>query len=110
MIYYRSVAKKFIISFLLLTVVCFDKQVFAQDGKALFQQNCAACHSVKKDLTGPALAGVEERVTDKKLLHAWIRNNQAVLASGNKYFTDLYSKYNKTAMNLFPSLTDQEID
>ena len=109
MIHYRSIAKKLVISFLLLTVVCFDQQVFAQDGKALFQQNCASCHAVSKDLTGPALAGIEERVTDQKLLYAWIRNNQAVLATGNKYFTDLYNQWNKTPMNAFPNLTDEEI-
>lgn len=110
MSHYRSVTKKLVISILLLTVVCFDQQLFAQDGKALFQQNCASCHAVNKNLTGPALAGIEERVPDKKLLYAWIRNNQAVLATGNKYFTDLYNSYNKTAMNLFPNLTDAEID
>jgi hypothetical protein len=33
-----------------------------------------------------------------------------VLATGNKYFNDLYAAYNKTAMNLFPALTDPEID
>ncbi|KIC91100.1 cytochrome C [Flavihumibacter sp. ZG627] len=109
MIAYRSIVKKIILSVLLLTVVCFDKQVLAQDGKALFQQNCASCHAVGKDLTGPKLAGIEERVPDKKLLYAWIRNNQAVLATGNKYFTDLYNQWNKTAMNLFPNLTDEEI-
>lgn len=109
MIAYRSIVKKIILSVLLLTVVCFDKQVLAQDGKALFQQNCASCHAVSKDLTGPKLAGIEERVPDKKLLYAWIRNNQAVLATGNKYFTDLYNQWNKTAMNLYPNLTDEEI-
>jgi cytochrome c553 len=110
MSHYRSVTKQFLISILLLTVVCFDQQLFAQDGKALFQQNCASCHAVNKALTGPALAGIEERVPDKKLLYAWIRNNQAVLSTGNKYFTELYASYNKTAMNLFPNLTDGEID
>ncbi|KIC96455.1 c-type cytochrome [Flavihumibacter solisilvae] len=110
MIDYRRIAKRLVISILLLTVVCFDQQIFAQDGKALFQQNCASCHAVHKDLTGPKLAGIEERVPDKKLLHDWIRNNQAVLKSGNKYFNDLYQQYNKAAMNLFPNLTDAEID
>lgn len=61
-------------------------------------------------MTGPALKGIEERVKDKALLHAWIRNNGAVLKSGNKYFNDLYAKWNKTPMNLFPSLEDKEID
>jgi len=61
-------------------------------------------------ITGPALKGVTDRVPDKKLLHDWIKNNQKVLASGNPYFNGLYSQYNKTAMNLFPTLTDGEID
>ncbi|ULQ55539.1 c-type cytochrome [Flavihumibacter rivuli] len=109
MIHYRSNAKRFVISILFLTVFCFGTNVWAQDGKALFQQNCASCHAVNKNLTGPALAGIEERVPDKKLLYAWIRNNQAVLQTGNKYFNDLYNQYNKAAMNLFPNLTDGEI-
>lgn len=109
MISYRSVVKSVVFPLFLLTVVCFGQPLLAQDGKALFQSNCASCHAVKKALTGPALMGIEERVPDKKLLYAWIRNNQAVLATGNKYFTDLYNQHNKTAMNLFPNLTDGEI-
>ncbi|GAB2673959.1 c-type cytochrome [Flavihumibacter cheonanensis] len=109
MIHYRSILQRVALILSVLTVLCFDQGVFAQDGKALFQQNCASCHAVHKNLTGPALAGIEERVPDKKLLYDWIRNNQAVLATGNKYFTDLYAAWNKTAMNLFPNLTDEEI-
>ncbi|MCU0385427.1 MAG: c-type cytochrome [Flavihumibacter sp.] len=109
MIHYRSILQRVALILSVLTVLCFDQGVFAQDGKALFQQNCASCHAVHKNLTGPALAGIEERVPDKKLLYAWIRNSQAVLQSGNKYFNDLYLTWNKTAMNLFPNLTDEEI-
>ena len=82
----------------------------AQDGKALFQSDCASCHNPIKVVTGPALKGVSARVPDQKLLHSWIRNNAAVLASGNKYFNDLYAQYNKMPMNTFPQLTDAEID
>ena len=82
----------------------------AQDGKALFQSNCATCHNPIKQSTGPALQGVTTRVPDTKLLHAWIRNNGQVLASGNKYFNDLYLQFGKTPMNIFPGLTDAEID
>ena len=96
---------------LVLSVFCFFSiNSFAQNGQALFSQNCASCHAVHKDLTGPALAGVEERWGDKKKLHAWIHNNQAFLKTGDKYANDLYIKYNKTSMNLFPNLTDGEID
>lgn len=61
-------------------------------------------------MTGPALFQVDQRVTDKKKLHSWIRNNQAVLKTGDAYFTSLYNKWNKTPMNLFPELEDKDID
>lgn len=113
MINHRPSAPKsiFFSFFLVLLVSGFGAS--AQDiaaGKALFISNCAACHNPLKDGTGPALHGVTERVPDKALLHAWIKNNQAVLASGNKYFNDLYNSRGKAAMNLFTSLTDAEID
>lgn len=79
-------------------------------GKQIFQQNCASCHNVHKKLTGPALAGVEGRWADKKLLHQWIHNSASVLASGDKYANDLFNEYNKTAMTAFPALSNEDID
>jgi cytochrome c2 len=79
-------------------------------GAKLFYDNCAPCHKIDKDLTGPALGGIEDRVKDKKLLYAWIRNNQAVLKSGNPYFNNLYNKWDKIPMSVFPALTDKEIE
>ena len=84
--------------------------VKAQDGKTLFQTNCASCHQVHKKLTGPALAGVEDRWPNKKNLYAWIRNSAAFLKTGDAYANNLYNEYNKVAMNQFPGLTDGEID
>jgi len=85
--------------------------VQAQDGKALFQSNCASCHNPFKVITGPALKGVSERIPDKNLLHAWVHNSSKVLASGNPYFNNLFNTYNKTAMTVFGnSLTDADID
>ena len=106
----RSLAK--IVSILLFITLSssIGNQLNAQDGKALFSQNCASCHAVNKNLTGPALAGVEDRWSEKKNLYAWIKNSAAYLKTGDPYATKLYNEYNKTAMNLFPSLTDQDID
>ena len=84
--------------------------VNAQDGKTLFQTNCASCHQVHKKLTGPALAGVEDRWPNKKNLYAWIRNSAAFLKTGDVYANNLYNEYNKVAMNQFTALTDKEID
>jgi hypothetical protein len=55
-------------------------------GEVLFKRNCASCHAVNKVLTGPALAGMEERITDKKKLFDIIRNNIEVLKSGDPYY------------------------
>jgi cytochrome c551/c552 len=107
---YRHFARTFISSILFSALVLIGNRLHAQDGKALFQANCASCHNPIKEVTGPALKGVSERVPDTKLLHKWIRNNGEVLASGNKYFNDLFVKYNKTPMNIFPNLSDAEID
>ena len=106
----KSLAK--IVSVLLFITLSssIGNQLNAQDGKALFSQNCASCHAVNKKLTGPALAGVEDRWPDKKNLYAWIKNNAAFLKTGDPYANKLYNEYNKTAMNLFPSLTDKDID
>lgn len=110
MIDHRPIVKRTLLSALLIVVLSFGNKMAAQDGKALFETNCATCHKVDKDLTGPALKGIEDRVKDKKLLHEWIRNNPKVLATGDKYFTELYNRWNKTPMNVFPQLTDPEID
>jgi cytochrome c2 len=80
------------------------------EGKTLFSTNCTSCHAVNKIILGPALAGVTDRVPDRKLLHEWIKDNEKVLKSKNPYFTQLYKDYNKTSMNKFPNLTDEDID
>ena len=106
---HRPIVKKLKFTILLLSLVSLGNRLFAQDGKALFQTNCASCHSPIKQIIGPALQGVSSRVPDKALLYDWIHNNAKVLASGNKYFTDLYNQFNKTPMNTFPTLSDKEI-
>jgi mono/diheme cytochrome c family protein len=95
---------------LLSLLIFFSQLALAQNGKDLFQSNCAQCHNPVKVVTGPALKGVTSRVTDHKLLHDWIHNNTKVLASGNAYFNNLFNQYGRAPMNTFPNLTDAEID
>ncbi len=102
--------KKILLPLLFFAAVFLSGKTSAQDGKALFQSNCAQCHSPIKVVTGPALKGVTERVTDRQLLHDWIHNNQKVLSSGNVYFNNLYNQYGKAPMNVFPGLSDSAID
>ncbi|HTS43301.1 MAG TPA: c-type cytochrome [Puia sp.] len=112
MFHHRLIARKVFFNILLPTLasISISNSLFAQDGKALFQANCASCHNPVKVVIGPALQGVDTRIADKKLLHSWIKNNAAVLATHNKYFEDLYNQFNKTPMNTFPNLSDAEID
>ncbi len=110
MISIKRFAKTYFTGAILFLSLFMGTSVNAQDGKTLFQTNCAACHAVHKKLTGPALAGVEDRWPDKAKLYSWIRNSAAFLKTGDAYANNLYIEYNKTAMNQFPSLTDKEID
>lgn len=113
MIDHRPIVKSAPLTFSVLLLLSFLFNANAQDaaaGKTLFTNKCATCHGVHKPGTGPALFGVEERVGDNKKLYAWIRNNKAVLATGDPYFTAVFNQYNKTPMNTFPELTDGDID
>ena len=69
-----------LLSFFLFSYI----KVSAQDGQALFMSKCASCHAANMttNLTGPALAGVEERWPEKDKLHAWIRNSTKLIKTG----------------------------
>lgn len=77
-------------------------------GKKLFYAKCASCHMVNKDMTGPALKGVEDRWPDKQKLYAFIRNSEAVIKE-DKYARELWLQWNQTAMLPHPDLTDSDI-
>jgi mono/diheme cytochrome c family protein len=84
-------------------------------GKALFKVNCAACHNLKKRMTGPNLYKVEERLAeeeglDREWLYAWIKNSPAMIKSGDPYAVRIYNEYNQAAMTAFPTLSNEDID
>lgn len=96
-----------------------SSSAFAQEGDAkkgeqLFNTNCAACHALDKQLVGPQLGGVVERVQKEKnlgadWLHKWIKNSQELVGSGDPYAKELFTKFNSVPMPPFPSLSDQDI-
>lgn len=79
-------------------------------GRRLFWQACATCHGITKATVGPPLFGSMERAPDTASFYAFIRNNQAVLKSGNAYYRALFDQYLKMPMNVFPELTNKDID
>jgi cytochrome c551/c552 len=96
-------------SFFFISVL-FSLSSFAQDGHALFLANCASCHAVNKRLTGPALAGLEERGpwSDRKELYAWIHNPPAYIKK-DAYTAGLQKEY-QVVMTPFPGLSEKDID
>ncbi len=80
-------------------------------GKNLFSANCQTCHSIAKELTGPALAGVESRGpwTERANLVKWMKNPAAFIPT-TKYTTDLAAKYNGQVMPSFSQLSETEVN
>lgn len=102
---------------LFISIFFFSQVLIAEpnidEGKELFKMNCASCHNknMKDKMTGPALAGYETRWEGREeLLNDWIRNSQAVIASGDAYAVSLYQEYNNSVMTSFPNLTDDQIE
>jgi cytochrome c551/c552 len=85
------------------------RNVQAQDGRALFNANCASCHKMDKDLTGPALQGVTDRWSSNDLLKLWIKNWPAAVATGDAYAVKM-KDWSPAAMTLFPNLSNEELD
>ena len=85
------------------------------EGKKLFNQNCAACHALDRNMTGPMLRNVEQRLMDEQglgrdWLYKWIRNSAGLIASGDSYANQVYNEWNQTAMTAFPLLSDGDIN
>ena len=87
--------------------------LWAQDGKALFQANCASCHAINKRVVGPALKGVHERWgNDEGEIIKFVNNSQAYINGNFKnsaYAKKLYEEYNRSVMTAFTGLSDAEI-
>jgi cytochrome c551/c552 len=103
-------AKKSILIGLLFFLSYYTVQ--AQDGKQIFQQNCASCHALDKLITGPPLRDVTKRgpwAEDKKNLHAWIKNAPAFLPT-TAYTKDLQKTYGTIMTNFSNVLSDAQVD
>lgn len=81
----------------------------AANGKKLYNANCASCHKLDKKLVGPALGDVTQRRT-LEWLQSWIKDNQALRASGDKDAIAIFEEYNGSVMTAFPQLSEQDIN
>jgi mono/diheme cytochrome c family protein len=81
----------------------------AAKGETLFKNNCAQCHAPTDErVVGPGLKGASAR-HDFAWLSKWVRNSQAVIASGDPYAVKIYNEYSKAQMTSFPNLSDDDI-
>lgn len=74
------------------------------EGKAVFTARCASCHAVNKTLTGPALAGVDERHSMDWIVN-FVHASQTVIKSGDAQAVALFEKFNRIPMPDHPDLS-----
>lgn len=115
----RNLTARFLLLGLIL-LFTFSTSLFAQDGdpvkgKALFNTNCVACHSLDKKIIGPALGGVEARLSDEQGLnrdwiYAWVKNSSAVIESGDTYAVKIFEENFNIPMTPMPQLSEEDIN
>lgn len=97
----------FIIFLILINFFFIAFHTKAQEGKALFA-TCSACHTIGGGrLIGPDLIDINKKHNEEWLIR-FIRNSQAVIASGDEYAKNLFNEYNKIPMPSI-NLTDDQI-
>lgn len=66
----------------------------AAEGKRLFQENCASCHSMENIIVGPALRGVVDRVPSKKFIETFLFDPDKTIKT-NIYARNLFEQYER---------------
>ncbi|MBP8822371.1 MAG: c-type cytochrome [Flavobacteriales bacterium] len=79
----------------------------AQDGAAIFKQNCTACHKIGKRLVGPDLTGVTEKQSEE-WLRKFIHSSQGLVKAGDPAAVAIWEEFNKTPMPDF-QFSDAEL-
>lgn len=81
-------------------------------GKKLYNNNCASCHFIDKDMTGPALKGARERWIEnssEENFYKWVKNSQSLVKAGESYANQLFNDWNNSVMPA-QNVTDSDID
>ena len=80
-----------------------------QEGKTIFNANCAACHQLDKQVIGPALRGLTDR-REVQWAKDFIHNSQAVIQSGDPVAVALFKEFNNVVMPAMPFLSDEDLN
>ncbi|MBK8519423.1 MAG: c-type cytochrome [Chitinophagaceae bacterium] len=104
---YRKIFNRIFTSIFLVVLLSINTQSLAADVAALFKANCASCHKIDKDFTGPALKGWKDRVPGDGWIYKWMANPGA---QTDPYATALKAKWKPVVMTNFGQLSKEEID
>jgi mono/diheme cytochrome c family protein len=84
--------------FLIFIGIILAVELPAQDGPMLFQQKCAACHTIGKGrLVGPDLKDITVS-NERNWLIPFIRSSQTMIQSGDAQALAIYKEYNQLLM------------
>jgi len=107
-------------TFMMLFFLLLGTQVFAANpevsdseeaiaaGKSIFNANCRSCHRLDQKNVGPALRGVTDRHSID-WTKSFIRNSQALIASGDAEAVAIYNEYNQLVMPAHEFLSDDDV-
>jgi len=76
-------------------------------GKNLFTNNCASCHGIEKDLTGPALLHITKRLP-RQWLYDFTSNWPKLVGAGDCYANKI-KDWAPSAMTVFTGLDSQDM-
>lgn len=99
-------------TFFTLLVLLTSTSAKAQDGKALYKANCAACHKEVKNSTGPMLQGAKarwEEAGEAENLYKWVKDPAALVSSGTSPRAIEMEGFSPAPMPP-QNLTNEEID
>lgn len=85
-----------------------DSEEAISAGKSIFNANCRSCHRLDQRNVGPALRGVTERHSIE-WNKSFIRNSQALIASGDAEAVAIYNEYNQLVMPNHEFLSDEDV-
>lgn len=85
-----------------------DSEEAIAAGKSIFNANCRTCHRLDQKNIGPALRGVSDRHSIEWNKN-FIRNSQALIASGDAEAVAIYNEYNQLAMPAHEFLSDEDV-
>jgi len=97
----------FLIAALSVLTVSVTKAQDVVEGRKLFKDNCASCHALDRNSTGPALTP-KLTTLDEAYAIKWIKNAPALIASGDPQAVEA-SKFSPAEMTAFTRLTDDQI-